>query len=226
MRLVPSGEFLMGSENGREDERPVHKVYLDSFYIDKYEVTNALYKACVDARTCDSPKQASSNIHSIYYGNPEFDNYPVIFIGWNMAKTYCEWRGARLPTEAEWEKAARGTDGRTYPWGEEINPTYANYGYNVGDTTPVGFYERGKSTYGVYDTVGNAWEWVNDWYGKTYYQSSSTSNPLGAESGQYRVLRGGSWYINKDDVRSSSRFGGDPEESFYVGIGFRCARSP
>jgi eukaryotic-like serine/threonine-protein kinase len=229
MMLVPVGNFSMGSDTGENDEKPMHTVYLDAYYVDKYEVTNKLYKACVEAGVCQPPVKTSSVTRASYYANSQFDNYPVIYVDWNMANAYCEWRRARLPTEAEWEKAARGTDGRIYPWGANIDCPFANYsgsekGACVGDTTPVGSYANGVSPYGVYDMVGNVWEWVNDWYSETYYQSSPTENPLGPDSGQGRVLRGGSWYSNDLDVRSASRDRYDPT-SPNDNIGFRCSRS-
>lgn len=130
MILIPAGEFIMGGSDEFEPviAMPVHTVYLNDFAIDKFEVTNVLYKACVDAGICEPPKSSKSYTHPSYYGDPQFNHYPVIQVNWQMAKTYCEWRGGRLPTEAEWEKAARGTDGRTYPWGEEIDCNHANWG--------------------------------------------------------------------------------------------------
>jgi len=241
MAFIPAGEFMMGSEDGVEsDERPVHQIFLDAYYLDIYEVTNIAYKRCVDAGECAPPKQNNSYTHSSYYGNSEFDKHPVINVDWNMAKIYCEWRGAMLPTEAQWEKAARGTDGRTYPWGNTFNGTYVNFcdkncsfnwsnkneddGYS--DTAPVGSYESGKSSYGIYDLAGNVWEWVADWYASNYYANSSDANPLGSSSGQYRVLRGGSWssFININDLRSADRYWYAPD-GFDLHIGFRCARS-
>jgi formylglycine-generating enzyme required for sulfatase activity len=229
MRLVPAGEFTMGSENGWDDaEKPPHQVYLDAFYMDIYEVTNAAYRACVSAGVCTPPKKTSSYARSSYYGDSQYDNYPVIYVDWYQAKAYCEWRGGSLPTEAQWEKAARGTDGRTYPWGEGISCSQANYwgqyGGCVGDTTEVGRYESGKSPYGIYDLAGNVWEWVADWYDPNYYAHSPSSNPLGPSSGQYRVLRGGSWYIIGSDVRSANRSNYAPGNILY-NVGFRCARS-
>jgi formylglycine-generating enzyme required for sulfatase activity len=229
MMYIPAGTFPMGEENG--DNEKLHSVYLDGYYIDKYEVTNSAYRRCVDVGKCIPPKQSNSDerspiMRSSYYGNAEFDEFPVIYVDWDMAKTYCEWRDARLPTEAEWEKAARGKDERTYPWGEGINCDKANYDVScIGDTTKVGSYESGKSVYGVYDMVGNVWEWVNDWYSETYYLNSPPSNPLGPDSGQYHVLRGSSFGVSVDAGRSTYRFGYTPDIIGYGLIGFRCVRS-
>jgi formylglycine-generating enzyme required for sulfatase activity len=244
MRFVPAGEFTMGDTTDQAlaecqkfrsscqrdwfiNEEPPHTVYLDAYYMDKYEVTNALYAACVKAGTCPIPTKRPIK----YDNNSAFDNYPV-FVDWNMANTYCKWRGGQLPTEAQWEKAARGTDGRTYPWGEEIDCNKANYwardgrgGSCVGDTTAVGSYESGKSPYGIYDLAGNVWEWVADWYDATYYQNSPLENPLGPSSGQKRVLRGGAWNVSNVGARSAYRGGEDPMYLDFF-IGFRCSRSP
>jgi formylglycine-generating enzyme required for sulfatase activity/tRNA A-37 threonylcarbamoyl transferase component Bud32 len=225
MRLVPASDFTMGSETGDDVERPVRRVYLDAFYMDKYEVTNALYKACVTAGVCDTPGETTSYTRPAYYGNSGFDNYPVIYVDWNQAETYCEWRGAELPTEAQWEKAARSANERTYPWGEGIDETFANYSSNVGDTTAVGSYETGKSPYGLYDMAGNVWEWVADRYSETDSQAAPAPNPLGSDTGQYRVLRGGSWHDFGNVVRSSFRVGYEPSGGFND-VGFRCSRSP
>jgi formylglycine-generating enzyme required for sulfatase activity len=224
MRLVSAGEFTMGSE-AYNNEKPIHQVYIDAFYMDKYEVTNALYKTCVDAGGCTLPQQTRSSTRKSYYGNSEFNDYPVIYVNWSQAVTYCEWRGSSLPTEAQWEKAARSTDERTYPWGEGIDCGKANYSSCQGDTRLVGSYERGKSPYDIYDLTGNVWEWVNDWYDGAYYQNSALSNPMGPSLGQYHVLRGGSYLYGdtRDYVRSAFRFDRSPVE--YGGIGFRCARS-
>jgi serine/threonine-protein kinase len=225
MLYVPAGTFSMGSEVS-DDEKPIHPVDLAAYYIDKFEVTNAAYKRCVDAGACAAPKKSNSSTRPAYYGNPEFDEYPVIYVDWNMAKTYCEWHDARLPTEAEWEKAARGTDGRTYPWGESIDCEKANYQSScAGDTKQVGSYLGGVSPYGTYDMAGNVWEWVNDWYDGTYYQNSPSSNPLGPDTGSSRVLRGGSWGSGDGSARSADRDGNDPAYT-YVSFGFRCSRSP
>jgi eukaryotic-like serine/threonine-protein kinase len=230
MAHVPAGEFLMGSDpakdkDANDDEQPQHSVYLDEYWIDQTEVTNAQYAACVDAGKCTPLYNTGSYTHSNYFRNSVYMDFPVIYADWNQAKTYCEWRGARLPTEAEWEKAARGTDGRVYPWGNgSPSSNLLNYDDNIGDTTEVGSYEGGKSPYGMYDMAGNVWEWVNDWYDANYYQNSQTENPQGSESGTSRVLRGGSWFYGDYYVRSSSRYGSDPSNRVNY-IGFRCASS-
>ena len=239
MRLVPAGEFTMGSDADNAlavcqkyssgcdggwyvDEEPPHTVSLDAFYIDTYEVTNALYADCVNEGACRPPTQSSTDTRPSYYDEAEFDDFPVLYVDWNMATTYCEWRGGRLPTEAEWEKAARGTDGRAFPWGQEADDTYANYGVANGDTTRVGEYESGKSAYGVYDMAGNVWEWVSDWYAERYYQNSPASNPTGPDSGDGKVVRGGSWYDTAELIRTSVRNRFDPAE-VQNNFGFRCA---
>jgi formylglycine-generating enzyme required for sulfatase activity len=221
MRRVPAGEFIMGSDDGNDDEKPVHKVYLDAFDIDQYEVTNALYQACVDAKGCEA-----FGLFSIS-GHHPINNYPVTNVSWKMAKTYCEWRGARLPSEAEWEKAARGSSAssepaRTYPWGKGIDSTYANFNQN--GAALVGSYEKGKSIYGVYDMAGNVWEWVNDLYGYAYYENSPVANPPGPDTGEFHVLRGGSWYLPDFGIRSTARNAGTVDYR-RENIGFRCARS-
>jgi formylglycine-generating enzyme required for sulfatase activity len=162
----------------------------------------------------------------VYYGNSEFDHFPVLYIDWYMARTYCNWREARLPTEAEWEKAARGTDARTYPWGEGIDMTHANYHQYLGDTTVVGTYKKGQSIYGVHDMVGNVWEWVADWYRNDYYSAlpENPVNPRGPRDGQTRVLRGGGLSFNRSDVRPANRFALEPM-MVDGDIGFRCARN-
>jgi len=223
MVLIPAGTFTMGSNKGDVDEKPVHEVDLSAFYLDKYEVTNTLYKACVDAGVCQQPTDISSPTRSSYYGNPEFDDHPVIYVNWNMAKAYCEWRGARLPTEAEWEKAARGVDKRTYPWGEGISCSQANYRDCVGDTKVVGSFQEGASPYGAYDLAGNVWEWVMDWYSEGYYSISTGTNPHGPDSGTYRIVRGGAWDFPGQYVSSTDRFWGTPQ-SASANFGFRCAR--
>ena len=217
MRLVSTGEFSMGSESGDSDEAPVHTVSLEAYYIDKYEVTNALYKACVIAGACYEPNNISNYVSS------QYADHPVVFVDWGMAKSYCEWRSAKLPTEAQWEKAARGTDGRTYPWGEGIDCSKANYLGCSGSTSSVMTYQSGISPYGVYDMAGNVWEWVADWYSETYYETSATENPTGPDSGTLRVLRSGAWNLGALVVRTSLRNAQPPSVSDND-IGFRCAR--
>ena len=190
MVYVPAGEFLMGSEDedADSDEDPEHTVYLDAYWIYKHEVTNAQYRQCVDEGECDVP----SNVNQ--FNNPDFDDHPVVFVSWYDADAYCQWAGGRLPTEAEWEKAARGTDGRKFPWGEE-SPTcsLAQFRDCSGETKPVGSFPAGASPYGALDMAGNVWEWVGDWYDGGYYSQSPSENPQGPDSGEYRVIRGGSW---------------------------------
>ena len=163
MRLIPAGEFTMGSnDTGDVGSRPAQTVNLEAFYIDKFEVTNEMYDACVYAVECRKPQQMGSATRNTYFANPVFANYPVLYVDWKMANAYCEWRGARLPTEAEWEKAARGTDARIYPWGaDEPDCSFANNAGCVGDTAPVNQYEKGQSLYGVYGMSGNVWEWTS-----------------------------------------------------------------
>jgi formylglycine-generating enzyme required for sulfatase activity len=159
---VPVGEFNMGSDNDDSDEKPVHQVTLDAYWIDQSEVTNAMYQQCVDAGVCRTPYYSSSSTCTNYYGASQFADYPVIHVSWEDAVTYCQWARRKLPTEAQWEKAARGTDGRTYPWGAGIDASKANYNSNIGDTSAVGSYPAGASPYGAYDMAGNVWEWVAD----------------------------------------------------------------
>ena len=221
MVYVPEGTFTMGSDDGRDNEKPVREVYLDAYWIDKYEVSNAQYKICVDAGSCTAPHERKSWTRPSYYGNDEYNNYPVIYVDWHQASAYCEWAGGRLPTEAEWEKAARGTDGRKYPWGDDRPTTeLANYDENVGDTTAVDSYPAGVSPYGAYNMAGNVWEWVNDWWSDRY-DTSVTRNPKGPENGDSRVFRGGSWCSDGWNVRSAYRV--DYPYDWYGYRGFRCA---
>jgi formylglycine-generating enzyme required for sulfatase activity len=226
MVSVPAGSFTMGSAGGDTSEQPPHSVNVSLFYIDKYEVTNALYKKCVDAGSCQAPISPSSATRSSYYGNPQYDDYPVIDVNWNMAETYCTWQGGRLPTEAEWEKAARGLDGRTYPWGEGISCANANFKDCNSDTTKVGAYVSARSPFGLYDMAGNVWEWVNDWYQANYYSlvGNGITDPQGPASGDGRVIRGGSWMNSGKSLRSTIRNYSDPSKS-YPYVGFRCASS-
>ncbi|MFZ5909792.1 MAG: SUMF1/EgtB/PvdO family nonheme iron enzyme [Chloroflexota bacterium] len=227
MVLIPAGEFTMGSdESGNAEAKPAHTVYLDAFYIDKYEVTNEMYDACAYAVECRKPKQGGSVTRSTYYSNSVFANYPVIYVDWKMAKAYCEWRGARLPTEAEWEKAARGTDERIYPWeSNRVDCSFANLTNCVGDTTPVDQYETGVSPYGVYGMAGNVFEWTNSLF-KLYPYDAEDGRESPDATGK-RVARGGSWHTfggNSGNARTDTRLELDPA---YYGayVGIRCAIS-
>jgi serine/threonine protein kinase len=223
---VPAGEFLMGSEEGDSDESPIHTVYLDAFWIDQTEVTNAQYQQCVEDGACSLPGETYSWSRNDYYGNNTYADYPIILVNWDQANDYCEWAGRRLPSEAEWEKAARGTDGRTYPWGEESpNADLANYGRDVDYTTKVGSYPAGASPYGALDMAGNVMEWVADWYDGGYYDSSPLENPQGPASGNWRTGRGGAWDSYGESLRSAGRVIYNIDDSDFD-IGFRCALSP
>jgi eukaryotic-like serine/threonine-protein kinase len=219
MVFVPEGEFTMGSDNGDSDEKPVHTVNLDSYWIDQTEVTNAMFKQCVDSisdKKCNPPK------YTPYFNNPAYANHPVVYVSWNDANDYCAWAGRRLPTEAEWEKAARGTDTRTYPWGEGIDCAHVNYSDCEQNTIAVGNYEIGKSSYGAYDMAGNAWEWVSSLYKPYPYDAHDGREDLTASGA--RVLRGGSWDDIEHVVRTAvRRRSGVPSVLFNL-IGFRCAR--
>ena len=227
MVYVPEGTFTMGSDKSDYYSYPAHNVFLDAYWIDQTEVTNAMYALCESAGACDPPNIISSYLRT-FYGNLQYADYPVNYVSWNDAQVYCAWAGARLPSEAEWEKAARGADGRIYPWGNS-SPTCSLLNYHpwkgshcVGYTTAVGSYSAGASPYGVLDMAGNVWEWVNDWYVSNYY-SQSPKNPTGPASGVYRVLRGGSWNYDEPEARSANRGKGVPDISNHD-IGFRCAR--
>ena len=225
MILIPAGEFRMGNENGFSDEKPVHTIYLDAFYIDVYEVTNLLYKICVQKNKCWPPFQSDSYTRNNYYENSKYSGYPVIYVNWQHAQSFCEWRGARLPTEAEWERAASGgLEGKQYPWVDQAEDcSLANKNACFGDTRHVGSYP--PNGYGLHDMAGNVMEWVWDWYDNTYYSNSPSKNPMGPSTGQYRVLRGGAWGHNGSDIRLTNRERESPDYGGHL-IGFRCARSP
>jgi formylglycine-generating enzyme required for sulfatase activity len=217
MMLVPAGEFLMGSEDFLEAERPRHRVHLDAFYIEKYAVTNALYSRFMRATGRKEPPDWD---HSNFNGSQQ----PVVNVSWYDADAYCKWAGRRLPTEAEWEKASRGIDGRMYPWGAQWDPSRANSKENrLGKTTPVGSYPSGVSPYGVLDMAGNVLQWVADWYDKDYYRQSPERNPQGPQSGSEKVMRGGCWSYHPTDLRTSFRGSNIREDRANV-LGFRCAK--
>ena len=240
MVLIPSGSFEMGSEGERANERPVHTVHLDAFYMDKYEVTNVQFKLFVNANPQWQKSRIDRRFHNGYYLDHWDDTYPfgegehpVVYVSWYAAMAYAEWAGKRLPTEAEWEYAARGgLSGKKYPWGDdEPTAAYANYHRNVNDTTPVGRYAA--NGYGLYDMAGNVWEWCLDAYDEDFYAASDDSrNPIaGGEVDTFttiptdpnRVLRGGSWRFSATNLRVADR-GRDSPTTTFDGFGFRCAR--
>lgn len=221
LHYVPAGPFYMGSPEGvgEENEHPLHVLSLDAFWIDETEVTNAQYRMCVEAGVCEIPSVEG-------YDPLERGNWPVE-VTWRAAQAYCTWAGGRLPTEAEWEKAARGTDARTYPWGdEEPDCTRANHdslreGWCFAGLAPVGSFLAGASPYGALDMAGNVEEWVNDWYDANYYGQSPEQNPLGPDSGEYRVARGCNWYHPAEYIRAAYRASGAPDDTT-MPLGFRC----
>jgi formylglycine-generating enzyme required for sulfatase activity/ribosomal protein L40E len=242
--FIPAGEFSMGSSDeflaylatmtgasrsNWEHESPQHSVVLDAYYIDKYEVTNARYQRCVSAGVCDSQRATlvlentdSDNIQA------EYSNFPVTGVTWFQAETFCQWEGKRLPTEAEWEKAAKGEDARVFPWGDYLpDKTLLRYG---GRLSHVGSYPKGASPYGVMDMIGNVGEWVSDWYQADYYNLMQNQNPTGPIAGQARVIRGwgslsrSSWDYMADQ-RTTSRIGHFSPDAFFDNVGFRCARA-
>lgn len=227
MVYVPAGTFTMGSEDGNIDEAPTHEVYLDAFWVDKFEVTNTQYDKCVSDGACDEGNNP--------YDSVEDANRPRTHVSWYQADAYCQWVGGSLPTEAQWEKAARGTDGRMYPWGDE-EPTceLAVFGFDDGTCEaedirvvgglPIGSYQNNASPYGAVDMAGNLSEWVSDWYGSTYYSNSPSENPTGPAYGESRVVRGGSWSNNAAELRTTVRFSDDPNFSEHLN-GFRCVIS-
>ena len=229
MAAIPAGCFDLGDAfgEGDGDELPVHHVCLTSdFYLDVHLVTNAEYQACADAAECTPPGYANSYTRAAYYRNPAYDNFPVIYIDWNQATVYCAWAGKRLPTEAEWEYAARGgRSGSRYLWGDTISGADANF-WDSGDpwdndTSETGFYA--PNGYGLYDMAGNVWEWVNDRYSPSYYSLSPSDDPPGPDTGSSRVVRGGSWSVDTINLRVSNRLNYDPAQIGSL-LGFRCAR--
>lgn len=239
--FIPSGTLFMGGMDvyRENDEQPAHEVSIDGFWMDQVEVVNAMYELCVNDGTCRPPTLLRSDNREDYFGNPEFDDYPVVYVTWVDANAYCQWAGRRLPTEAEWERAARGDDKRNFPWGDELPSEYtANFMNLIGDTSRVGSYAEGASPFGVLDMAGNVWEWIADRYKPNYYQIAPTENPPGPseEEAQYlmRVIRGGSYEDDGYTLRLANRNfieGPDPkaqpEDDAYYGkispkIGFRC----
>jgi formylglycine-generating enzyme required for sulfatase activity len=246
---IPAGNFTMGSTTSdpyyNTDELPQHTVYLDAYQISKYEVTNAQYKAFMDAggysisaywatdgwnwRTTNSITQPYWWSTGEYNSGTAFPNHPVVGVSWYEAYAFCNWAGGHLPTEAQWEKAARGTDSSNYwPWGSTWDAGKCNSYYNTAPDTfayssPVDFFTTGISPYGVYDMAGNVWEWVNDWYQSDYYSVSTSSNPAGPTTGTSRVIRGGSFIGNDNNCRVSYRASGGPDGR-NSSLGFRLAK--
>ena len=251
----------MGIDNISPDEKPRHRVYLEAFWVDKFEVTNAMFDIFVQATgyrtdaekegwglTLNTTQQEWEETPGADWRHPrgaDIDSqamagYPVVQVSWNDAVAYCQWAGGRLPTEAEWEKAAAGLQGQAYPWGEAVEAGRQNFcdeqcslpwkvqnTYKIDDgwalSAPTGSFPDGASLYGILDLAGNVWEWVQDWYSETYYTSSPASNPAGPASGEARVQRGGSWANVFDNSRAANRGYHKPaERSDYYG--FRCAR--
>lgn len=222
MVFIPAGHFEMGSVNGDaradEDEKPLHTVYLNGYWIDRTEITNSMYVKCITAGICTTPAQSK------FYLQAEYAEHPVIGVSWDQANAYCGWASRRLPTEAEWEKAARGTDGRIYPWGNSSpNENLVNFDHLINETTEVGSFPNGASPYGVLDMAGNAWEWTRDGYSLDYYLFSPEENPLSESPVNRRVLRGGNWDSNAEGIRSANRFWAFPGRNDIDG--FRCAKS-
>ncbi len=224
MILIPEGVFTRGSDSGGIDEKPQQEIYLDAFYIDKYEVTVDAYNVFRRAADYVEPSvpffQGDHNILKT-------PSYPVMGVSWYDAVNYCTWAGKRLLKEAEWEKAARGTHGLVFPWGNKMLPKRANIAGTADGfqyMAPVGSSPMGRSVYGVYDMAGNASEWVDDWYDQFYYQKSPMLNPTGAEKSKNRVFRGGSWDARKVDIRSAKRFAASPGRKDSI-VGFRCGKS-
>lgn len=258
MVLIPAGRFFMGISDQNEQQAILeyssydegfnigfdmesikqilteHEVELNAFWLDRYEVTNEQYKKCVDAGVCEYPEIRE------YYSDELYKNHPVVYVAWNDANTYCEWAGRRLPTEAEWEHAARGKENWVYPWGDVFESSYVNVddettvwddytvkcsslgcdGYDL--TSPVGQFPQGMSGYGVYDMAGNVAEWVADWYGDDSYNLSQLKNPTGPNFGTFRVVRGSSWNTKQVKVFLFLRYHLEPSISF-ASLGFRCA---
>ncbi len=241
MIFIPEGSFTMGfkidnnKEWGDMDEEPVHRVTLSSYWIDKYEVTSSNFSTFLNKNKNEAhrfieitPAVTIELENNLYRPRKGLENYPVNRVSWFGADAYCSWKGKRLPTEAEWEKAARGTDQRIFPWGNEFpdnsRVTYRRkfneQGFQVME--PVDGMKHGVSPYGVHHMAGNVWEWVSDWFDATVYQDENRKDPQGPESGTSKVLRGGNWYYKAYYMRTTYRFNEKPE-IFKVWQGFRCA---
>lgn len=231
MALIPAGHFIMGNSDGYLDEAPQRKIYLDAFKLDITEVTNDEYRECVRSAKC-LPNSKYSRFSERYQ--------PVVGVNWFMARDYCAFMDKRLPSEAEWEKAARGTDGRKFPWGEKIIKELGAFkpragalrwdrglrgavSFSRGTTVNVGSFPKGAGPYGVLDMAGNAWEWTSDWYDPEFHSKSDKRNPKGPDTGKWKVLRGGAYYSPLGSVTTYGRFFDKPSARTTF-IGFRCAR--
>ncbi len=240
MVFMPGGLFRMGTDEGEADERPSHLVRMNPFFIDETEVTNGQYAQCVAAGVCAPPGSNTAPFLPAYYGDPNYDDYPVIQVSWYDAEMFCDWRGGRLPSEAEWEMAAGFDPDQAivlrYPWGDAFDGTKVNFcdanctreardtsvddGYK--GIAPVGSFGNGRSPIGTYDMAGNVMEWVSDWYDPRYYESTTDTNPLGPPDGDFKAIRGGSWLSPADDLRVVTRSSYDPTVK-RDNLGFRCA---
>ena len=236
MILIPGGQFMMGSDesNANSHEKPSHSIHLDAYYIDKFEVTRADYEEFILARgyqrsefwskegwnfiqenEIDMPPQWNVKM----FANP---NFPASGISWYEAEAYANWRGKRLPTEAEWEKASKGNTGYHYPWGSSFDSTHILY-VGLSRLLTVESFPSGASPYGGLDMAGSVWEWVSDWYSEDYYKNSPLKNPKGPDSGTQKILRGGSWRSNRRQFRCSYRYPNEPQWR-QVDVGFRLAK--
>jgi len=224
MVLVPEGIFSRGSDSGGYDEKPAQEIYLDAFYIDKYEVSVKEYNKYRKAASYVKPSVPFFPGDHAIMDEP---SHAVVGVSWHDATNYCTWAGKRLLTEAEWEKAARGTHGLDFPWGNKILPKRANLA-GTGDgypyMGPVGKYPMGRSVYGIFDMSGNVSEWVSDFYDQFYYKTAPIMNPTGPEKGKNHVFKGGSWDARSVDIRTSKRFAASPGRKDSI-LGFRCGLS-
>lgn len=226
MVYIPEGQFQMGSSGMDDlavaDERPTRQVFLDAYWIDRTEVTVGQYAECVAAGVCNRPREATSKTRSDYFTNEKYARYPVLWVTWYDASTYCRWVGARLPSEAEWERAARGPKGLIFPWGNDWEAGRTNAANRLGDTQAVGSFPDGASPDGVLDMSGNVWEWTQDWFSAEYYSTAPDRNPGGPTTGAKHSVRGGSWYSRIAWQRAAYRGASEPDFAD-DDIGFRCA---